>query len=202
MSTGGGDGAGRPAAGGGRRWLRPALAVGAGVVALIIAGAAWLSRSTEQEIDLSTGRIRTIRRVAGLRLGARVEDSALTGALTAADLEGAAPDWRRMNASGGGGGASSRQGFHGAASEIALTELTWKCGRFSAEARRLIAKDVLVLWQAGGNVQASRGFMRKVEGLIEEAAAGGGREIGPRDVLRAWREFQVERPPAGRPQGR
>jgi len=164
-----------------RRRLRPWLA--AGLLFLLVLGlVGWLGAGTERELDLRTGRTRTVRHLAWLPVGQRVEPTALSRALAPEDLRGAEPLWRALQ---------------GAEHEMDLVELTWKCGRFSPEARRLVAKDVLALWEEGGSVQASRPFMKRIEDLIESAA---GRELTAQDVLAAWRAAEAERLRAARPE--
>jgi hypothetical protein len=163
-----------------RRRLLPWLAAGA-IFALGLALVGWLGAGTERELDLRTGRARTVRHLAWLPIGQRVEPTALSRALAPEDLRGAEPLWRALR---------------GAEAEIGMVELTWKCGRFSPEARRLVAKDVLALWEELGAVEASRPFMKKVEDLVETAGSG---EITARDVLGAWRAAEAERAGVSRP---
>ncbi len=151
-----------------RRRLLPWLSAAAGC-ALALALVGWLGAGVERELDLRTGRARTVRSVAWLPMLRRVEPTALSEALSEEDLRGTEPLWRELP---------------GGEAEINAVAITWKCARFSAEARRLMAKDVLALWEAGGAVDASRPFTRRIEELLDSA---GGREITAKDVLEVWR---------------
>ncbi|HOX07553.1 MAG TPA: hypothetical protein PK280_14220 [Planctomycetota bacterium] len=155
-----------------RPWLLAAVAID---LILVTALVGWLGSKTEREIDLRTGRVRTVRCVAWVTVGERVEATALSRELTGADLRDAEPLWRPLP---------------GAEAEIAALALTWRCARFHPEARRLMAKDVLALWETGGSVEASRPFTRRIEDLIE---AAGAREIAARDILEVWRALEAER---------
>jgi hypothetical protein len=143
------------------------------VAAVVLVG--WLGSSTARELDLRTGRARTVRYIAWLPARERDEPTALSRELSPADLGEAKPLWRALP---------------DAEAEIDTLALTWKCARFHPEARRLMAKDVLALWEAGGSVAASRPFTQKIEGLIE---AAGAREITAKDILDTWRAAEAER---------
>jgi hypothetical protein len=145
-------------------WLATVVVFG---LAVVLVG--WLGASKERELDLRTGRTRTVRYVAWLPVSQRVEATALSRELSAEDLRLAEPRWRALP---------------GAETEIGTLAVTWKCGRFAPEARRLMAKDVLALWEESGAVAGSRPFTQKIEDLIDSAA---GREITAKDVLEAWR---------------
>jgi hypothetical protein len=154
-----------------RRLLPWLVAVAVFDLAIVLVG--WLGASTERELDLRTGRARTVRYVAWLPVDRKIEPTALSRELTAEDLRTAEPRWRALS---------------GAEAEIAALAVTWKCGRFAPEARRLMAKDVLALWEESGAVAGSRPFTRKIEDLIDSAA---GREITAKDVLGAWRAAEA-----------
>jgi hypothetical protein len=142
-----------------------------------------------KELDLATGRVRATGYVAFLRVYQRVEDTALSKALKEEDLREAAPEWQPFSAAV----LSERSAkYRQAPIEIGMIEIAWKCGKFTPEARRLMAKDVLALWREGAGVEAARPFTRKIEALIESAA---GREITAQDVLGAWRAAEAERVP-------
>jgi hypothetical protein len=145
---------------------------------------------TAEEIDLRTGRVRTTHYLLWQRVRERVEDSALTSVLSPIDLEDAEAEWQLVNTFSPCVSHSPHHAFHGAISETRMIALAWSCGRFSSEAKRLMAKDVLAVWKEGGSVHASDKFTRRIEELIDSVA---GREITAKDVLGAWRAAETER---------
>jgi hypothetical protein len=161
---------------------------------LVLATIVWLGSYKQTDFDLGSGRFRDVHYLAFLPVHTNVQDTALTRAFKEEDLRDSTADWRYC---GFRGNFASNTGFRDAVTEIRLIEITWECGRFNQEAKRLMAKDVLALWKEKDSPHAARRFTQEVEALIESAA---GREITAQDVLGAWRAAEAERLRGARPE--
>ena len=72
--------------------------------------------------------------------------------------------------------------FHGAISQTKVIKLFWSSVTFSREAKRAIAKRVLVLWQQGGTYRAADDYIHAIGMLACEWTDQDGEVVRPDDL--------------------
>jgi hypothetical protein len=146
-----------------RRWVWVLLAA-TGLLLAIVLGSGFLSPWSEincwhEEIELHSGRIRKTWYLCFVPVSVQLEESAFSRAIDSPLPVDA--DWHRVNTFSPGVGHSPHYIYHGAISEIELVEEIWERGRFTPEARRQSAEQILLLWRTGG-LETSREYVHSV----------------------------------------
>jgi hypothetical protein len=136
---------------------------------------------TTHEVDIHSGRIRHARYIFFVPLERRIEDSALTKALSSEDIAGATPEWHPVITLSPGLRHSPHYVFHSAISQIRELEGAWELTKFTPTARRASAKEVLHLWQQAGGDDGAKDYLRAVTKL-SLADDSEGRTIDARDL--------------------
>jgi hypothetical protein len=101
----------------------------------------------QNDIDITTGRIRQTRYVLWVPVQRSVWDSAVTRAVTPAAITGARADWHPVVTLSPGLHHSPHYRFHGAIHQIQELELCWQSGKMTPAARTETARQLLRLWQ-------------------------------------------------------
>ena len=138
-----------------------------------------LINCTIQEVDVCSGRVHHVRYLLFVPVKSRVEDSALTKALSPEDIAGTRAEWHRVLVFSPGLQHSPHFFFHSAINQIRELETAWQLAKFTLAARRSSAKRVLQLWQQSGN---DRGAAEYLRALSELAASNGQRKIDVNDL--------------------
>jgi hypothetical protein len=117
--------------------------------------------SWRYDIDINSGRIRYTRHFFWIEVTSSIRDSILTKALSPEDLSGRLLDWHPVTTLSPGQHYSPHHRFHGAIFQIRELESCWETGKMTPTARRVMARQVLQLWQenlsdhrAGDYIQA------------------------------------------------
>ena len=118
----------------------------------------------QDDIDIRSGRVRYRRYLYFALIAETTRDSVLSLALARDDAEDIAPDWHPAITKGPGL-PHIHYIFHGALSQVHSVEEAWKWAEFSPEAKRIVAKRVLELWQEGGNDDAADAYIYAVTDL-------------------------------------
>ena len=123
------------------------------------------------EIDIRSGRVRSTRYVLFLRTGSSVVETPLSRALPA-EPEGT-PDWQLVNTFDGWSGVSPHHAYHGAINQTQHVALLWQLVPFDAEAKQMVAANVLKRWQADGGYWGADRYLIAVDEAASEHFIGG-----------------------------
>ncbi|RMG33642.1 MAG: hypothetical protein D6725_15375 [Planctomycetota bacterium] len=134
----------------------------------------------QQDVDINSGRIRTVRFLFWMRLSERVRETWLS---RAARARGAA-EWRRVNTFSAGRGYSPHYLYHSAINQIKTLERLDELTRFTPAARAQISARVLELWQQGSD-DAAEAYIRRLSGVVVSAHRAGRRTLSVRDLGQA-----------------
>ena len=144
------------------RRVRKRFAWSLGILVVCIAGllwpgliSPWLSHWT-QDVDLTTGRIRTQRFVLYIKVREIIMDSVITNALDPSDYAGKKPDWRRVCIARPEMHYRYEPGRHFYRGNNQTLRLSWywRDFEFTPAAQRESAKRLLQAWQTGGRSAA------------------------------------------------
>jgi hypothetical protein len=102
---------------------------------------------SQDDIDLSSGRIRHTRYLLWMPVARSVRDSSLTKAIPPDERSKAIPDWRPVVTTSPGLRHSPHYQFHGAHNQIRTLEICWEWGKMTPTARVETARNVLRLWR-------------------------------------------------------
>lgn len=172
----------------GRRWLRVAVAtVILGGVALLVASSLfpWTRLNClHQDVDVRSGRLRDTRYLFYCRVSEQVRDSGISLALgPEAGVAGTA-DWRRViTLSPPFTRHSPHYVFHSASAQIHSIEGAWQVAPFSSEAKREIARTLLLLWQRTGNDSGADEYVLKIVALAAECHGKHGQTVAVEDLV-------------------
>jgi hypothetical protein len=150
---------------------------------------------TYEDIDIRTGRIRTTRILAGMEASERTEDSALTKALSAADLPPVEPNWRRVNTFSPGVHYSPHHAFHGAISQARYFDQLCQFYHFGPQAKREVALTILQLWREKGSYFAAGRLLSELELKLGESLSEPTDEAIRSAAVDALKRIREEEPP-------
>jgi hypothetical protein len=107
----------------------------------------------EEEVSISTGRVRTTRYLFFLPVRQTIWDSPMTTVLAAGASSQESEQWRRTRTRNNHphGGAKHHE-FGRAVGQIKILEALWEVGRFTDEARRASALKLRQHWLESGDV--------------------------------------------------
>jgi hypothetical protein len=117
---------------------------------------------SQNDIDITSGRIRYTRYLLFLPVRRSVSESALSEALSREERAGEESDWHPVVTFSPGVRHSPHYRFHGALYQIRLLEMCWESGKMTKEARRLTARRVLQLWMETGGDSRAREYIEAV----------------------------------------
>ena len=111
---------------------------------------------SHQEIDINTGRIRSTEYRLFFKVSDRIEDTALSNALSKESVSDAGPSWHKVNTFSPGIRHSPHYIFHSAAHQIWMLEQIWAEAEYSGFTdldglKKATAEHVLALWVHGGS---------------------------------------------------
>jgi hypothetical protein len=116
----------------------------------------------QDDIDITSGRVRHTRYLLWVPISRSVRDSALTKTLLLADRTGAPADWHPVVTLSPGLHHSPHYRFHGAISQIRQLEICWEFGKMTPVARRKTAWHVVRLWQQTGSYFRADDYIQAV----------------------------------------
>jgi hypothetical protein len=123
-----------------------------------------VARSTVEEIDINSARVRRQRYTLGLCIHESVEPSVLTR-LAGADLPEKPADWRRVTTYCSRVRISPHYRYHSAVNQIRVLESIWGLRTFTPAAKRQVARDVLLLWQRGEGYGPVDHYLRELDSI-------------------------------------
>jgi len=155
--------------------IRAALAISAAPVASTVLVSFGLVRATglncwEQDVDISSGRIRHSYFLYWCPVYRSVEDSFLTEALSIEERGKVREEWRKVLVVAPPVAVSPHFAYHLAIYQIRSLHYIWRSMKYTPEARRKSARRVLQLWQQDGCYFAAE---RYLQSLREEAIRAG-----------------------------
>ncbi len=104
----------------------------------------------QDDIDITSGRIRYTRYLLWMPVQRSVKDSALTTAVAAPATATSRPAWQPVVTLSPGFHNSPHYRYHGAINQIRDLEICWEFGWMTLAARAETARQVLRLWQQTG----------------------------------------------------
>jgi hypothetical protein len=135
----------------------------------------------QNDIDITSGRIRYSRYLFWIPIRTTVFDSALTGALSPEDLAGRPAEWHPVATFSPGLHHSPHYMYHAAFSQIRELEISWDFGKMTPAARRETARNLLGLWQHAGSYFRAGDYIQAVLERAMEAHKEG-QVIGVKDL--------------------
>ncbi|AGA29626.1 hypothetical protein [Singulisphaera acidiphila] len=123
----------------------------------------------QDDIDLTSGRIRFTRYLLWVPVRRIVNDSTLTTALSLGDRTGLEPEWHPVVTLSPGLRHSPHYRFHAAIDQIRHLEICWEFGKMTLAARRETASHVLRLWRQSGDDFRARDYIQAVLAQALEA---------------------------------
>lgn len=151
------------------------LAVVIGVWGLPASGLMAWSRINcwNYDIDVKSGRIRYTRYLCYVQVADRVEDSALSSILKDQMSVAGPPEWRRVHTFSPGVRHSPHYVYHSAISQIKDIETIWTVDKFTDDAKRRTAADLLKLWQRDKGDWEARDYLRELWEIAEKNTSRG-----------------------------
>jgi hypothetical protein len=116
----------------------------------------------QNDIDITSGRIRQTRYLLWIPVERSVWDSALTRAVSPATTTDSSADWQPVVTLSPGLHHSPHHRFHGAIHQIRELEFCWESGKMTPAARKKTAGKVLRLWQQNLNYFQATEYIQAV----------------------------------------
>jgi hypothetical protein len=116
----------------------------------------------QNDIDITSGRIRYTRYLLWIPVQRSVWDSALTRAVSPTATTDSRADWHPVVTLSPGLHHSPHYRFHGAIHQIQELEFCWESGEMTPAARKETARQVLRLWQQNLNYFQTTDYLRAV----------------------------------------
>ena len=127
----------------------------------------------QNDIDITSGRIRQTRYLLWVPVQRSVTDSALTKAVSPEAIIDFKADWQPVVTLSPGLHYSPHYRFHGAIHQIQELEFCWESGKMTPAARKETARHVLRLWQQTGNYGRAGEYIQSVWEQAREAEKKG-----------------------------
>ncbi len=141
-----------------------------------------------REVDIASGRMRYTRYWFYKVTGQQIDQTWISEAVGPTS---AAPQWHLMVTLSPGTGNSPNYAFLGADDQVRqFAPDGFLGGRLNPETRKLLAKNILALWQIGGDRFLAEHYLRDVEGSLLDLREMTTDRLPP---LRPWLEDQVSK---------
>ena len=127
----------------------------------------------QNDIDITSGRIRQTRYLLWIPVQRSVWDSALTKVVAPAMNSDSRVDWQPVVTLSPGLHHSPHYRFHGAIHQIQELEFSWVSGKMTPAARKKSAQQVLRLWQHNLNYFQARDYIQAVWERAQDAEKKG-----------------------------
>jgi hypothetical protein len=121
-----------------------------------------------QDLDIHTGRRRVTTFIAFCKVLERIEETAVSRALSREFVESAKPKWQRVNTFSPGLNYSPHYDFHGSFSQISTLAALWEAARVDESTRRKMAMHILALWEFDGSKFLARDYIEALTDLFDE----------------------------------
>ncbi len=123
-----------------------------------------------QDIDIQTGKIRTIRYVFFYKFKAKEKDTKISLFLSNVPGETKKPEWKRVGTYGSFFYRISYYYSHTMGQMHSLTS-DWFWGQFTEEAKQASALNLLLLWQLNDTDEEAAEYIQKISNITHECGA-------------------------------
>jgi hypothetical protein len=142
-----------------------------GAVVLLVLSLLWwlypnVSR-TNYEVDIRSGRIRLTHFFLTRQTSQQIEESPISKLLPPPTTQ---PDWHYVVTSELGSNVRAHWNFHGAIAQMSRLETLWLMTRFTDDAKREVARNVLNLWQDSGSYFDAGTYIQTLEAASDRAS--------------------------------
>jgi hypothetical protein len=127
----------------------------------------------QNDIDITSGRIRYTRYLLWIPVQRSVSDSALTNVVAPAMNTDSRADWQPVVTLSPGLHHSPHYRFHGAIHQIQELEFSWVFGKMTPAARKESARQVLRLWQQDLSYMRATNYIQAVWERAQDAEKKG-----------------------------
>lgn len=125
------------------------------------------------DVDIRSGRIRYTRYLCYVQIAHRIEDSALSSVLKDQTSVALPPEWRRVHTFSPGVRHSPHYVYHSAIAQIKEMDAIWTLEKFTDDAKRRSAADLLKLWQRDKGDWEARDYFLQLSETAEKNTSRG-----------------------------